>query len=538
MTTLLQQLQDDQKSLLNGKPVSEACMMAPHLNSSIDRKTRVAKQLAQDLFLGTDDPLLVKNRKRCYVRFTQLIRDLKKQYLLQKQEEEKEKEQHQSAGLFCSARYPLYKKARFYLDTYEKLLPEASQEPVLQPQAMPVEVSTLEQLQDFFTYLQQGKPPCKIHHDKNGEYISFRRGAFYTDGRIDLCKQVVGPQWIEMLMQAIRTNEHVKHFLLGNNVIGPTGGKSIGAFLADADKKCQIETWYLAGNDLDNQAIQPIAKGLTYDTVCKSLWLKRNPLGPEGVRHIAKMLETNETLEVLDLDNVACQDEGLYYLCQALLQNTSLKTLYLDANAITVKGASYLASYFEELTRVKRCGIVNLFLGMNQLRDEGAKILVSALSQYPHLERLVLSSNRIQLTGLRYLLTGLEQHPSLILLDLGLYKATPDMAELPNCFAGGGILMGRFLSKNPTIQMFDVSHSHMLHEDFKAISQVMEHQHSLMYFLAHHKMNNMNIPDLSLIRIRDYCTRNRTANPPKQTARFLRHSPDIRLIDSIYRNKM
>ena len=37
-----------------------------------------------------------------------------------------------------------------------------------------------------------------------------------NDGRIDMCKQVVGRDWIGELVDAIKDSADVEHFLLGN----------------------------------------------------------------------------------------------------------------------------------------------------------------------------------------------------------------------------------------------------------------------------------------------------------------------------------
>ena len=78
---------------------------------------------------------------------------------------------------------------------------------------MPVEVAPLDELTPFFTYLKQGKAAAE-------ECVEFVRGAYYNDGRIDMCKQVVGSDWISELVDSVKSNANVKHFLLGNNIVG------------------------------------------------------------------------------------------------------------------------------------------------------------------------------------------------------------------------------------------------------------------------------------------------------------------------------
>jgi len=504
---------------------SQACFTAPHLKSSLDKKTRVARDLALDLFLipETQDRNDKKVRQNCYIQYTQFIRKLKRWHasymkvLEAKAEPLSIKEQ--------------YKRARYDLDIYEKLLSDTREKDnqVQNPKAMPVNIAPLEDFKDFFDFVK-----TDTITDEN-TMKQFARGTIFSDGRMDLCKQVVGPASIQNLMDSIIDNPHINHFLLGNNIVGPHGGQCIGNFLMNSKRKCHIRTWYLAGNALDEKGIQPIADALALDHDCQSLWLKRNPLFPAGIKHLAKMLETNKSIEVLDLDNVACSDQGIQYLCHSLLKNDTLKTLYLDANDITAKGARSIANYFYELTRTNRKGITNLLLGMNRLGDQGAIDLVSAIKDYPYLERLSLCSNRIQVSGLKRILEDLKHHPSLVLLDLGMYKSTADMGELPNNFREGGDVIAEFLKHNTTLQSLDISVSHMTDQDLEAIAACMDTQTTLLYFTAHqfHRKQPKPVTDIHLC-----CERNRARVSVQDNHRFFKHSADVQFIDSIYRNKM
>ena len=123
---------------------------------------------------------------------------------------------------------------------------------------MPVEVAKYETLLPFFTHIAQGgsvqksTPHCAYDSLEIEEpyyhtpALEFERGVVYADGRMDLCKMVVGPDHIDVLMQCLKTNEFVTHFLLGNNIIGPYGALRIAEFCKKYPN--QIDTWNLAGN--------------------------------------------------------------------------------------------------------------------------------------------------------------------------------------------------------------------------------------------------------------------------------------------------
>lgn len=518
--------------------VSLTFQQAPRIKGN---KSHMAKDLALKLF-PCQDITNKEKRRHCYIQYSQLLKRLKDRY---EQYEKKKNEQFQLQGQNCGCNpaMVLYKKARINGndDQYHSLLSEPPQQPITHPTAMPVQVAELTELKPFFEYLHQDLAPMAIKKDINGEYISFMRGAFYTDGRIDLCKQVVGPPHIQTLMDSIQNNGHVKHFLLGNNVIGNGGGKSIGNFLKNQEKKCRIKTWYLAGNDLGPEGIQHICAGLMDDKDCDQLWLKRNPLLVEGIGHIANMMSVNRSIRVLDLVNVACFDQGLSVLFESLKQNETLEFLYLDSNALS--DPTPIVNYMNYKINSKTCGIHSLSLGINRFSDDGVITLSETLKNYTMLQRLILSSNRISRKGLVPLLDALKHLPQLTLLDLGMYKSTPDMGELPNYFKGCGDILSSFIRHNKTLLCLDLSHSHLTEQDFEMIQEAIMENFELIYVKIEQYGLRTPKSTESLKQIQNYCSRNvaRKGLDPKTIKdeyRFHKHTQTVQLIDSIYRNNM
>ena len=78
-------------------------------------------------------------------------------------------------------------------------------------------------------------------------------------------------------MTSLETNPFVRHFLLGNNLIGPAGAMRIAQFLSQHKR---IETWYLAGNCIDAKSFKLLVDGFVSSPAITNIWLKRNPLGP------------------------------------------------------------------------------------------------------------------------------------------------------------------------------------------------------------------------------------------------------------------
>jgi len=81
-------------------------------------------------------------------------------------------------------------------------------------------------------------------------------------------------------MANLEKNTFVRHFLLGNNVIGPLGAREITDFVRKYPNN--IETWYLAGNCIDLAAFQRLVLAWTQSTAVTNIWLKRNPLRPKA----------------------------------------------------------------------------------------------------------------------------------------------------------------------------------------------------------------------------------------------------------------
>ena len=127
----------------------------------------------------------------------------------------------------------IYKQARSNTDKWCSLSNRPLSKRITEPMAMPVQEAPLEELKDFFNFLSSGGKiePNFYDRDRDNMCMKFTRGALYTDGRLDMCKQVVGPSHIEMLMNSLSKNTTINHFLLGNNIIDTIGAKSIANFI-------------------------------------------------------------------------------------------------------------------------------------------------------------------------------------------------------------------------------------------------------------------------------------------------------------------
>ena len=523
ISTLVNSLRTDMDRLARGEAIGDSGVSAPRVGGAADRKNRTAKKVARELFPNED-----ANRRVSYIRYSQTISKLRRTWLKQ-QEQAKLKE----------VKNPLFRQARAIgqRPVFEQLLNAPVSDEIAHPVAMPVEIAPERELAPIFKYMHSGRGtafPCQ----------QFDRGAIYDDGRIDMCKQVVGPPFISNLTESVACNPNVRHFLIGNNVVGDQGADAIARMIETRSEDSPIETLYLAGNCFTATGAEALANALAKNQTAKSLWLKRNPLGQEGIHHLADMLRQNTTLSTLDLVNTATRDEGVKVLFGALRENSSMKTLYLDANAITAKGCQHIAEYFDYRKQIDRPGITGLFLGVNRIGDRGAEILAEAISDYSPLVRLDLCSNRIQNSGLEAILNSARGLPNLSYLGLGLYKSTSDLGELPNYFDGNGAeLLADFIQSNPAIKALDLKDINLRSSGWPIILEALKQNSNLLDLKC--SQLGYKMPQQILQGIQGVLQRNVMTNLGisleefrSEQLRFLKHTDQVRFIDSIYRNNM
>ncbi|GAB3159159.1 hypothetical protein GCM10027290_63680 [Micromonospora sonneratiae] len=231
----------------------------------------------------------------------------------------------------------------------------------------------------------------------------FPRGTLQPDGRLDLCKQGVGPVMSSRLVHAAARSGHTRHLLLGTNGLGDEGLQAVAAALPPDHR---IETLYLGCNRINAAGIDPLAERLAEDQVIRALWLKRNPIGDEGVLRLCSALARNRTLRTLDLVNVGVTVRGLTRLADTLAQrDVPLERLFLGGNGLGPEAVPALGAL------VREAGIHELYLAANHLGDSGAAALAEEATGLPM--TLGLGGNGITPAGVRMLAARLTGWQSL-----------------------------------------------------------------------------------------------------------------------------
>jgi len=506
------------------EPISDSGLFTLRLHSTYNnpsRPFRMVNEMVNQMYIKTNRVTKPENGK---VMYSKLISRLSKRYV----------EQY-TKDFLANNKYKLFRLLEHDRKNWCSLKNKPVGKVITEPTAMPVEIAPLEELEPFFKFLDSDAKPI----DNNDEYepcMKFIRGAIYQDKRMDLCKQVVGPSWIGLLMNSLKSNSQVEHFLLGNNIIGETGGMAVGNFLLN-EHKPKIKTWYLAGNDLNSEGIKWIVDGLLTDTDCVNLWLKRNPLKPEGIKHIARLLKANKYIKILDLHNTAVFDEGLEYLVEGLKENRTLRHLYLDANGITSNGIKYLVEYFEYLISNDLEGISSFWFDMNNVGDEGICQLVDVLGRYKYLKRLNLGSTGITEKAISSIVNAFKSHPNLIVLDLGMYKSTSDMGMITNNMGDNGIeILSELIKQNKSLKYLSVMMNGLSIKGIETLAEAINQNNTLMYF--DWAQYGIDVPQKLSTQIRNKIDSNRTNSGYTRKLRNLKHGEQIHRIDSIYRNNM
>jgi hypothetical protein len=202
----------------------------------------------------------------------------------------------------------------------------------------------------------------------------FARGLLRPDGRVDLCKQGVGPVQAARVVQAAAGSPHATHLLLGTNGLGTEGARAVAEALPAGHR---ISTVYLGCNRIDADGAGALADRLTGDDGIRALWLKRNPIGDDGVARLAAALVGNRTLRTLDLVNTGLTAAGLEPLADALaVRPGGLERLFLGGNGLGPDAVGVLTRL------VRDGGVRELYLAVNHLGDTGVAALAESLSGY------------------------------------------------------------------------------------------------------------------------------------------------------------
>ncbi|KAL3419513.1 leucine rich repeat protein [Phlyctema vagabunda] len=443
---------------------------------------------------------------------------------------------------------------------------------------MPVKIGSAEDFEPIFRFLSQNLEVIRQEtSDSNSEsaapegftgtpgfeltwkapLLEFERGIVYEDGRLDLCKQVVGPTHIGKLMGSLESNTQIRHFLLGNNAISTTGAKEIAGFIQRHPDR--IETWYLAGCHITRHGLSLLVPHMTASSSITNLWFKRNPLGSDSSGLLAELVLQTPHLRTLDLETTELGDEGTRRFIDAITGHpTSLRHLYLNANGIGQKACASLAKYLAD----PNCILESLFLSTNPIGDAGMLLLAPGLAKNKTLKRLTCASAGLTSKGVACLAKALcGTGPQLQALVLGASQTTKAHGQKFNYLDDDCIGDLEALVLSPSMRLLELGRTLFTEAGIQKIRSTAAQ--SELVFLDVHRVHvadkktdtiaqtdlydGNSVPKSCSLEVRHRLAANQAKHFPRSKSyddflvsedlRFLRNTSDVRKIDSMYRTR-
>lgn len=342
----------------------------------------------------------------------------------------------------------------------------------------------------------------------------YRRGTLQPDGRLDLCKQGVGPALAARLAFAAVDSGHARHLLLGTNGLGTDGLRSVVEALRPGHP---IETLYLGCNRIDADGLEALAARLAEDTGVRALWLKRNPIGDAGVARLCQALAGNRTLRTLDLVNVGLTRHGLADLVDALARRGApLQRLFLGGNGLGPDAVPALGALID-------AGVHELYLQANHLGDDGARTLAGHAEPVPMI--LGLGSNGLTPAGVSALAGRMGRW---LVLDLARARSEWALGATGNVVGDEGAAPLAEALATSDLRRLDLRHTGIGGRGAKLLLAALEARHTLEYLGL-----NGGVPRRMRQRAAAIAAERRE-RPAADPAGEIGH-PDIRAIASVYR---
>ena len=144
-------------------------------------------------------------------------------------------------------------------------------------------------------------------------------------------------------------------------------------------------------SDIGNEEVKDIVEIMKNSTNLKKLILKDNKITNDGAKYIGEALAENIPLEELDLSWNQISNEGIAAISTALITNTRLTSLDLHFNNIGTDGIFSIFFTLQKFnTTLKRLNVSD-----NNIKDKGAKHIISALKYNCTLKELLVDRNQI-----------------------------------------------------------------------------------------------------------------------------------------------
>src|SRR5947209_4317964 len=133
----------------------------------------------------------------------------------------------------------------------------------------------IQKLAPLIRRLADDSPPSGVE--------KFPAGTLLPDGRLDLCKQGLGPEGAAAIAGPLGRTRIVTSVLVGDDRLGDAGAAEVAGVLRENPR---VTTVFLGCNRIQDGA-RDLASAIRAHGAIKGLWIKRNPIGEAGARVLA-----------------------------------------------------------------------------------------------------------------------------------------------------------------------------------------------------------------------------------------------------------
>ena len=262
-----------------------------------------------------------------------------------------------------------------------------------------------------------------------------------------------------------------------------------------------LESFDLSWNDLDQIAVDHIAKTIPHMLQLEQLMLYSNPniqrggavsllsalcdhkalkrlglsntnIGEEDCEQLAQLLSSSQCLEELNVSDNSFSSDSVHILFIRLQQNRSLKNLYVSETHISLEAMKTLSAYLQDK---KKCKLATLGLSGCCISLDTAVELAHGLSQNCSVKVLLLSHNPFGDEGAAALSQAMTENKTIT----ELWLASCDIT------ASGGAALASLMDKS-TIEALDIS-GNSLSGAIPSIALQLKHNKTLkrLYMMTH-----------------------------------------------------
>ena len=286
--------------------------------------------------------------------------------------------------------------------------------------------------------------------------------------RLNLTRNNLGDQGIELLINAIKNSMSLISLNLTSNNIAYKGGQIIFEDLSEQKSIIDLNISSIEGTN-------------------------RNHLTHLGLKTIDHFFNKNGYIESLNLCGNSIKDEGFILLCNALYENKNLQNLNISNNNIRIQGLT------QGLNLISTCKLISLNISQNQLLDSGIKVLSNSLQYFPNLQELNVSNCGFEFKGFEYLLNAFSSYKNLSSLnvsgndikheDFEILKPLLETMmiknlNLANCSLGNNAtyILGDSISNNENLKKLNISSNKISDKGFRSFISLFAHNSNIESF--------------------------------------------------------